>query len=100
MAQRVQHRDHIGALLWRTVDQAAGVQRGIAPVRADFIMEITLRARPIPDRDDQIALDPLWARGHDGGQLAGGYAVRPIGRARCASRRPMALTICVMAWPD
>src|SRR6516225_2586533 len=80
MTQWIQHRDHIGALLWRTVNQATRVQGGIAPVRADFVMEIALRARPIPDRDDHIALDPLWARWHSSGQLAGGYAVSPIGK--------------------
>ena len=79
MANGIQHRNEVGALLRRAVDQAAGVQGGVAPVRADFVVEIAFRARPIPKRDHHITLDPLRAHGY-GRQPARDNAVSPIGK--------------------
>src|SRR6266487_2507242 len=71
----------VRAQLQRAVDLPVRVDRGIAPVGRDFVVEIGLRVGPVPLADHDVALDaawPGWRRRH----FPGGDPVGPVGEHR------------------
>ncbi len=79
MRDRIEHRHEIGRVLRRAVDLAVGVDRRVAPVGGDLVVQIVGRRAPVPQRDDHVALEPRRARRLRLRQLAGGDAVGPVG---------------------
>ncbi len=71
----------VRAQLERSVDEAVGVERRIAPIGGHFVVQVGLRIRPVPLRDDDVALESLRTR-RRGRHLAAGDAVRPVGKHR------------------
>ena len=59
---RIEHRQVVGAQLERAVDRAVGVDRRVAPVGRDHVVQVRLRVGPVPLRDDDVALDALRPR--------------------------------------
>ncbi len=89
---RIENRHVVGAVLGRAIERPIGVDGGIALVGGDLVVQVGLGSRPVPYRDDDIALDSLRARRLGGRQLALGDPVGPIaehasGRARCRNAR-------------
>ena len=82
----IEHRQKIGAFLRRAVDRPVGVDARVAPVGRDLVVEVILRAGPIPHADDDVALLALRSGRLRLGQLARGDAVRPVGVER---QRPL-----------
>jgi len=96
----VQYRHEIRTLLGRSVNQSAGVDLGVALVARDLVVQIGDGARPIPQGDDDVALQALRPIGLREGQLAA--AIRSVQSAnwpsiRGASNLPMLFVILVMA---
>ncbi len=79
MRHGIQHRKAIGAEFRRPIELAISVDRRIAAVGCDFVMHVELRLRPIPLRDDYIALNTLGAFRRVERQLACSNPVCPIG---------------------
>ena len=81
VAHRIQHRQVVGAQLERAVDRAVGVERGVAAIGRDLVVQVRLRIGPVPFGDDHVALDALGARrrGRDG---TGGDPIGPVGEHR------------------
>jgi hypothetical protein len=75
---RIEHGEEVRALLGRAVELTVGVDSGLALVGRDLVMQIGLGAGPVPDRDDDVALDTLRPRGLRCRQLARGDAVGPV----------------------
>ena len=73
----VEHGDVVGRKLGRTVEQAVRVDRGIALVGSDLVVEVGLRTGPIPHRDDHVALHALRPRRRRR-KLAGSDACGPV----------------------
>ena len=88
LARRVAAPDRapggIGAHLERAVDQAVGVDRGIAPVGRDLVVQVGLRVGPVPQRDDDVALDALRPRRLRGGTSPA--AMRSVQSANSSQR--------------
>ena len=59
---RIDDRHVVGALFERAVDRAVGVDRRIALVGRDLVVQVRLRIGPVPHRDDDVALAALRAR--------------------------------------
>ena len=101
---RIEHRHHVGRVLGRAEDQAVGVDGRVALVAHRRVMQVGLRVRPVPHRDDGVALDALRPLRLGGRQFAGGDAVGPVAEhastRACVPMRSMLLTIWVEAWPD
>ena len=71
----IEDRQDVGRVFGRAEHRAVGVDRRIAPVRSDQVVQIFLRVAPVPGRDDDVALEPLRPRRLVLGQLALGDAV-------------------------
>ena len=76
---RIEHRNEVGAVLDRAVDQAVGVERRLALVGRGDVVQVVLGIGKIPLGDDDVALAALRARRPGGGQFARGDAVGPVG---------------------
>ena len=75
---RIEDRHHVGAVLGASRTLAVGIDRRVAPIRGDQVVQVMLVVEPIPGRDDDVALDALRPRRLRMGQLALGDAVRPV----------------------
>ena len=75
---RIEDRHVVGRIFRRAVERAVGIDRRIAPVRRDQVVQIFVRRRPFPRRDDDVALDALRPRRLVLGQFALGDAVGPV----------------------
>ena len=86
--------NEIAAFLRRTIDQAMGVERRIAPVGGDLVMQIGLGRVPVPFGDDDVAFHPCGRGGLANGssplatrsvqspnKLQGALGVEPVDRA-------------------
>ena len=76
---RIEDRHEIRAVLCRSVNFSVGVDRRIAPIGRDGIVEIGRRVAPVPQRDNDVAFDTLRTFGLREGQLTGGNTVGPVG---------------------
>ena len=76
---RIEHRQILRAFLGRAIERTVGVDGRIASVGADRIVQIGLRVRPVPQRHDEVALDPLRALRRGRRHGAGGNPVGPVG---------------------
>ena len=103
VAVGIEHRQVVGAQFERAVDRPVRVERGIAAIGRDDIVEVGLRIGPVPHRDDDVALEALRARRRRR-HLSLGACDRSSprrSRARAPARadsRP--LIICAPACPD
>src|SRR5262249_54854504 len=70
MSHRVQDRYEICALLGSPIDEAVGVDRGMALVGGDLVVQVGLGTGPVPYGDDDVALHALWPRRLRRGQFA------------------------------
>ena len=59
---RIEDRHVVGRVFRRAVQRAVGVDRRIAPVGRDQVVQVFVRRRPFPRGDDDIALDALRPR--------------------------------------
>ena len=91
IADGIEDRNHIRAIFGRAVKLAVGVDRRIALIGGDLVMEVSLGVAPIPDADDRRCARPLAGRD---GFVAGNSpaAIRSVqsansGNARSASSR-------------
>ena len=75
---RVKHRHEIRAQLRRAVNRPVGIDRRIALVGGNLVVEISLGIAPIPYVNDDVALHALGPRRLQLRQFASGDAVRPI----------------------
>ena len=57
VADRVEHRDHVGAVLRRAINLAIGVEPWVAPISRDGVVQVGRRLAPVPQRDYHVALD-------------------------------------------
>ncbi len=55
---RIEHRNGVRAQFRRAVEQAVGVDGGLALVGRDEVVQVVFRIEPIAHRDDEAALDP------------------------------------------
>ena len=62
LRDRIEHRHVVGAQLERAVEQAVGVERRIAAIGRDHVVQVRLRIGPVPLRDDDVALEALRPR--------------------------------------
>src|SRR2546430_11343691 len=74
-------RSVVGAQFERAVDRAVGVERGVAAIGRDLVMQVRLRIGPVPFGNDHVALDALWA-GRGGRDGTGGHPIGPVGEHR------------------
>ncbi len=79
VAHRIKHRDDVGRVLDRAIDQAVGVQCRLALVGRGDVVQVVLGIGKIPLRDDDVALAPLRARRLRGRQFTRRDAVGPVG---------------------
>ena len=75
---RIEDRHVVGRVFVRAVQRAVGVDRRIAPVRGNQIVDEMLLRRPFPRRDDDVALDACRPRRFGLRQLALGDPVGPV----------------------
>ena len=54
---RIEDRHQVGRVFGRAVKRAAGIDRRLAPVGRDQVVQILVRRRPVPGGDDDVALD-------------------------------------------
>jgi len=59
VTDRIQDGEVVRAELGRPVDEAVAVDRGIAPVGGDLIVEIRLGVGPVPLCNDDVPLQAL-----------------------------------------
>ena len=78
---RIEHREVVGALLERAIEQAVRIEGRIAAVGRHDIVQIGLRVRPVPHRDHDVALEPLRTR-RGRRHLTLRDAVGPVGEHR------------------
>ena len=88
----IEPRDEVRARFGRSVDQTVRIDGRIAAVGRDLVMQIALRRVPVPQRDDEVALDAGRTRRLRERQLALRDAIRPIAeiasaRGRCRNCR-------------
>src|SRR2546427_461092 len=69
VALRVEDWNEIRALLGGPVELAVSVDRGLAPIGRNLIVEVGRRPAPVPQGEHDIALDSLWPRGLREGKL-------------------------------
>ena len=62
MRRRVEHGHVVGARLEHRVHRPVRVDRGIAAIGRDEVVQVRLRVRPVPHGDDDVPLDALRAR--------------------------------------
>ena len=102
MRPRIEDRHVIRAFFRRSVELAIGVERGLAPVGPDQIVQVGRGAAPVPQGKNDVALHTLWPLRLRERQFAGGDAIGPIGpqtEGRSAPSRPTTLIIWVIACP-
>ena len=87
VVHRIEDREQIGALLRRPEDQAVGVDARIALVGRDLVVQVVLGPGPVPQRQDDVALDAVRTGRPGGRQLAGGDAIGPVGEQLQRARR-------------
>ena len=75
---RIENRQHVGAVLRRSEQRSVGVDGREAAVAGDQIVQILLLVHPVAQRDDDVALDALRPRRLGERQLALGDAIRPV----------------------
>ena len=75
---RIEDRHLVGRIFRRAVERTVGVDRRLAPVRRDQVVQILVGRRPVPGGDDEIALDARGPRRLVLRQLALGDAVGPV----------------------
>ena len=75
---RIEDRHVVGRILGRAVERAVGIDRRLAPVRRDQVVQVLVGRRPFPRGDDDVALEPLRPRRLVLRQLALGDAVGPV----------------------
>ena len=75
---RIEHRHLVRAVLGRSKNEAIGVHCGIAFVARGRVVQVGLGIRPVPHRDDGVALDALRALRLRRRQLARGNPVGPF----------------------
>ena len=75
---RVQHRDEVRTEFGCSIDRPVGVDRWVALVGRNLVVEISRGTAPVPQSNDHVALDSLRPRRLRFGQLAGGDAIGPI----------------------
>src|SRR5215470_7678750 len=63
VVNRVENRDPVSAFLGRPIDRTISIDRGIAIVGGDRVVQIGFVAAPIPQCDDDIALNALRSLG-------------------------------------
>ena len=78
LLQRVEHRPEVGAVLRRAIKLAIRVDRRLAPVGRDQIVHVRRRAAPVPEREDEVALEALRPLRLRERKLARGDAVCPV----------------------
>src|SRR5262249_20098597 len=74
----IKDRHVVGGIFVRAVERAVRIDRRIAPVGRDQIVQIILLGAPLPRCDDEVALDALWARRLALGEFALGDALGPV----------------------
>ena len=91
VGHRIEHRHVVRARLERAVDRAVGVDRRVALVGGDLVVQVGLRIGPVPLRHDDAALHPLRPARRLRGQFAGQDAVGPVGEhlERAAAPHPV-----------
>ena len=75
---RIEDRQHVGAVLRRSEERAVRVDGREAPIARDQIVQVLLLVHPVAQRDDDVALDALRARRLGERQLAFGDAIGPV----------------------
>src|SRR4051812_25909875 len=75
----IEDRHHVGRIFRRAVKRTMGIDRWIAPIRRDEVVQILVRFRPLPPGDDHIALQSLRPLGFGLRQRALGDTVGPSG---------------------
>ena len=76
----IEHRHVVRTQLECAVDRTIGVDRRIAAIGGDHVMQVDGGIRPIPHRDDDVALDTLRTRRGDLRNRAGRNPVGPLGK--------------------
>ena len=79
MRPRIEDRHVIRAFFRRSVELAIGVERRLAPVGPDQIVQVGRGAAPVPQGKNDVALHTLWPLRLRERQFAGGDAIGPIG---------------------
>ncbi len=74
----IEDRHIVGRVFRRAVKLAVGVDRGIAPVRRDQVVQVLVRRGPGPRGDHEVALDAARTLGLGERQFALGDAVGPV----------------------
>ena len=82
MRVRIEHREIIRALIGRTVELDVGVVSRLAPIRRDQIVHVAGGRAPVPQRKDDVALEPSRPVGFCERQLACSDAVGPVAPQR------------------
>src|SRR5580700_11149711 len=75
---RVEDRQFVSRIFWRTHQSAIGVDGWVALVGRDQVVQVFVRLAPAPFGDDEVAFDALWPRRLFARQLAGGDRVGPL----------------------
>ena len=75
---RVQYGDEIRTVLWRPEERTISVDRGIALVAGNQVMQVVLLVHPVPQRHHDIALHALRPLRLGVRQFAFGDTVAPI----------------------
>ena len=76
---RVEHGDLVRRVLGRAVERAVGVDRRVAAVARDEIVQVLVLVVPVSERDHYVSLDALRPRGCGQRQLAILDTVCPVG---------------------
>ena len=72
----IEDRHVVGRIFRRPIERAIGIDRRLAPIRRDQIVQVLVRLRPVPGGDHDIALDARGPRR----LVLGQFALRdPIG---------------------
>ena len=74
----IEHRQMIAGIFRRAVERPVRIDRGIALVGRNQIVEILLLVAPIPGRHDNVAFDALRPRRLGERQFALGNAIGPV----------------------
>ena len=62
VGRRIQNRHEVGAQLERSVHRPVRVDGRVAAVRRHHVVQVRLRVGPVPQRDDDVALDAARTR--------------------------------------
>ena len=78
MRLRIEDRHHVGRIFRRAVELAVGIDRGLAAVRRNQIVQILVRLRPVPRGHDHVAFFALRTLRLVLRQFASGDAIGPV----------------------